>query len=116
MNGVGVCNYLVVIDQTHRDQGFRSRNWILKDAPEGSQYPWCTSPETPNGGYPAPHTTAVWFLEWSEEPVVLLFSWKRAGRGRTSVEALTLTLSQRETGRRRSLDCRGMGGRTDKFA
>jgi prepilin-type N-terminal cleavage/methylation domain-containing protein len=61
--GVGVTNYLVVIDQTHRDRGFRNRNWQVKDAPEGSRYPWCTSPEKApaDGGYPAPHTTAFGF-------------------------------------------------------
>ncbi|HEV3137275.1 MAG TPA: DUF1559 domain-containing protein, partial [Pirellulales bacterium] len=59
--GIGVSNYLVVVDQTHRTQGIRSRGWLVKDAPEGSRFPWCTSPETSDGAYPAPHPTAFGF-------------------------------------------------------
>jgi prepilin-type N-terminal cleavage/methylation domain-containing protein len=60
IDGIDVTNYLLMIDQTRRDRPARNRYWNFRDAPEGSRFPWCSSPEKkwPDEAYPAPHDTA----------------------------------------------------------
>lgn len=58
--GIGVTNYLMMVDMKERPRFWKDRSWLLRDAPEGSRYPWCLSPEkdfSPEGKYPAPHPT-----------------------------------------------------------
>ncbi len=61
--GIEVTNYLLMIDETRRDRPMRNRHWVFRDVPEGSRYPWCSSPEKkwPDDAYPAPHSSAFGF-------------------------------------------------------
>lgn len=56
--GVGVTNYLMMVDMKERPRFWKDRSWLLRDAPESSRYPWCLSPEknfSAEDAYPAPH-------------------------------------------------------------
>jgi prepilin-type N-terminal cleavage/methylation domain-containing protein len=53
--GVEVTNYLMMVNKKERPL-FRTY-WRMVDAPEGSRFPWCLSPEkgSPEDEYPPPH-------------------------------------------------------------
>jgi prepilin-type N-terminal cleavage/methylation domain-containing protein len=58
--GVGVCNYVIVVDDVKRNYLWHARPWDIKDAAEGSRFPWSTSKEIlwKDSGYPPPHPSA----------------------------------------------------------
>jgi prepilin-type N-terminal cleavage/methylation domain-containing protein len=57
--GVEVTNYVMMVDMKERARFRQRRFWRIQDAPEGSRFPWCLSPEKgwPEDAYPAPHET-----------------------------------------------------------
>jgi prepilin-type N-terminal cleavage/methylation domain-containing protein len=58
--GIEVTNYVLFVEQKYRDRPLKNRSWEFRDAPEGSRFPWCSSPEMkwPDDVYPRPHSTA----------------------------------------------------------
>lgn len=58
--GIEVTNYVLRVDPENREQPRRHRSWRFHDAPLGSPYPWCSSPEnkTYTEEFPVPHTSA----------------------------------------------------------
>jgi type II secretory pathway pseudopilin PulG len=61
--GVEVTNYVMMVDMKERPRFRRNRYWRIQDAPEGSRFPWCLSPEKgwPEDAYSAPHESAFGF-------------------------------------------------------
>jgi prepilin-type N-terminal cleavage/methylation domain-containing protein len=60
--GVGVCNYVLILDPDGaRANQLRKADWYVKDAPEGSRFPWFTGPEIAHKDkdYPSPHPRAT---------------------------------------------------------
>lgn len=60
VDGIEVTDYVLFTDMKDRHQAVRNRYWNFRDAPAGSRFPWCSSPEFkwPEEAYPPPHTSA----------------------------------------------------------
>ena len=59
MPSVGMTHYVVRIDDKDRIRRNSSRNWLVRHAKEGKNFPWCVSPELlpkpMDPGYDEPH-------------------------------------------------------------
>lgn len=64
MTGVGITSYILVIEPGDRVRPNRGRSWRIKHLPEGSTYPWCTSPEVEpaKSNFKQPHPDAFGFF------------------------------------------------------
>ncbi len=60
ISGIEVTNYMLIVDTKQREQWRKNRSWSFRDAPLGSRYPWCSSPENKpySDEFPVPHTSA----------------------------------------------------------
>jgi type II secretory pathway pseudopilin PulG len=58
--GIEVTYYTLAVDPKDRERWRRNRAWRFHDAPLGSKYPWCLSPENKvySEEFPIPHTGA----------------------------------------------------------
>jgi uncharacterized protein DUF1559 len=58
--GIEVTNYVLTVDAKDREKWRKNRSWGFHDAPLGSPFPWCTSPENKpyTKEFPVPHTSA----------------------------------------------------------
>lgn len=58
--GIEVTNYVLAVDPEQRDRPRKHRSWRFHDAPLGTKFPWCSSPENKpySEQFPVPHTTA----------------------------------------------------------
>jgi hypothetical protein len=63
---VEVTNYLLVVDETNRTRPVPRRRFQFKDAPLGSRFPWCTSPEMTfeEARYDRPHENTEAIFGW----------------------------------------------------
>jgi prepilin-type N-terminal cleavage/methylation domain-containing protein len=61
--GIEVTNYVLTVDPQRRDRWRRNSYVGFSDAPLGTQFPWCSSPENKpySDEFPVPHTRAFGF-------------------------------------------------------